>query len=221
MVKALKILLVVTLVAVLVAGLATTACCDTNDNPNANGVSNGNSNGNVANGNEPNGNEPTEPDLISGFGLIIERGDTTAENLQVGDPTPDFTFQDAGGQLFSLSDFKGRQVMLNFWRISCHWCVVEMPYIQQVYDELPDENVVILTINIADSAENVAAFMQENELSLPVLLDTESKVAVQYLVSSYPRSLFIDEEGAFQGMWPGAFQSAQELEDILDWLTSL
>jgi peroxiredoxin len=218
MIRALKILLVVTLAAVLVAGLTTTVCCDTNDNPN------GNSNGNVSNGNEPNGNEPAEPagpDLTSGFGLIIECGDATAENLQAGDPAPDFTFQDAAGTTFSLSDFRGKSVMLNFWRISCHWCVVEMPYIQQVYDEWPDENLVILTINIADSAENVTGFMQENELSLPVLLDTESEVAMQYLVSSYPRSFFIDAEGAFQGMLPGALQSAQELKDFLDWLTSL
>jgi peroxiredoxin len=219
MLRILKVSVVIALVAVLVAGLVTTAGCDTNGNPN--GTQNGNvANGNESNGNESNGNEPTGPDLTSGFGRIIECGDTTAANLKAGDPAPDFTFQDAAGTTFSLSDFRGKQVFLNFWRVSCHWCVKEMPYIQQVYDERQGGDVVFLTINIADSAENVTEFMQENELSLPVLLDTEAKVAMQYLVNSYPRSFFIDEKGALQGMLPGAFQSAQDVEDSLDWLIS-
>jgi cytochrome c-type biogenesis protein len=96
-----------------------------------------------------------------------------------------------------------------------------MPYIQQVYDEWPDENVVILTINIGDSADKVAEFFQENSLSLPVLLDTQAELAIKYLVSSYPLSFFIDKEGGFRGVWPGALSSAEQLTEILNWLTGL
>jgi peroxiredoxin len=223
MLRVLKILAVMALVAVLVAGLTTSVCCD--NNGNSNGSPNGGTpNGEVPNGNETNGfvpagNNPDNLDL-SQPGLIVEREDRTAANAKAGDSLPDFTFQDANGQLFSLSDFKGKAVMLNFWRVSCHWCVVEMPYIQEVYDDWTDDNVVILTINVGDSAEEVAAFFEENGLSLPVLLDEQAELAINYLVNSFPLSFFIDKDGSFQGVWPGALSSAQELRDILDWLTS-
>jgi peroxiredoxin len=204
MLRILKILAVIALVVGLVAGLTASVGCDNNDSPN---------------GFVPSGNNPDNLDLSSP-GLIVEYEDRTAQNTEVGDSLPDFTFQDANGQLFSLSDFKGKSVMLNFWSISCHWCVVEMPYIQEVFNDWPDENVVILTINVGDSADGVAAFFEENDLSLPVLLDSQVELAVNYLVSSLPLSFFIDKEGGFQGVWPGALSSAQELRDILNWLTS-
>lgn len=232
MIRILKVSVVIALAAVLVVGMTICAGCGTNDisngNPNGNQPNGDVANGDTPNGNEPNGNEPNgdvpngiaQPDLTSGFGIIIECEDT-AINIDIGDSLPDFTFQDATGQTFSLSDFKGKAVMLNFWRISCHWCSVEMPYIQQVYDQWPDEDVVILTINIADSAEEVAEFLQEHELSLPVLLDTEAELATKYLVNAYPLSFFIDKGGAFQGVWPGALSSAEQLESILEQLSAL
>jgi len=213
--RVLKILAVIALVVVLVAGLTTSVGCN-NDNDN----NNNNNNGDTPNGFVPSGNNPDNLDLSSP-GLIIECEGRTAANAEVGDTLPDFTFQDANGQLFSLSDFKGKSVMLNFWRISCHWCVVEMPYIQEVYDSWPDDNVVILAINVGDSAEDVAAFLQENGLSLPVVLDAQVELAMNYLVNSFPLSFFIDKDGGFRGVWPGALSSAQELRDILDWLTGL
>jgi len=212
MVKILKIMVATALVAGLVAGLTTTTCCDGTD-----------SNGETPDGEPSNGHTPNESelDLTSGLGYIIECADTVATNIEIGDSLPDFTFQDANGQPFFLSDFNGKSVMLNFWRISCHWCAVEMPYIQQVYDHWPNEDVVILTINVADSAEEVVEFLQEHELSLPVLLDTKAELAISYLVNSYPLSFFIDKGGAFQGVWPGALLSAEQLESILEQLSAL
>jgi peroxiredoxin len=222
------------LAAILVAGLATTTGCSVDGNgqvPNGdtpNGDVNGNPNGETPNGevpdgnepedNEPDGDEPVEPDLSSGLGLIIDFEDLAAEDIEIGGSLPDFTFQDANEQLFSLRDFKGSLVLLNFWRISCPWCVVEMPFIQQVDEQWPDEDVVILTINVGDSAEDVAEFMQDNEISLPVILDRETKLATNYMVSVFPLSFFIDAEGGFRGVWPGAFQSVEELENILEQL---
>ncbi len=225
MVRILKILAVIALTAVLVVGLTTTVCCNGNPNgdvPNGD-VSNGDgANGDVPNGDVPNGDETVaEPDLTSGLGSIIDCEEYSGPGLQAGDPAPDFTFQDAAGTTFSLSDFKGKQVMLNFWATWCGPCQGEIPFIQQVYEEWQGEEVVILTIDVGENAETVSSHLSQNGISLPVLLDTERIASTQYGIFSIPRSFFIDEEGAFQGMLPGALQSAQELEDILNWLISL
>jgi len=222
MVRTLKVLLITALAAVLVVGLTTTACCDGVD---GNGdIPNGDvPNGDVPNGDEPNDGEPNdgEPDLTSGFGIIIDCDGYSGSGLQAGDPAPDFRFQDAAGQTFSLSDFQGRSVMLNFWATWCGWCIVEMPHIQQVYDEWPDDELVILTIDFGEDAAKVNDFLADIGVSLPVLLDREAAVAAQYRVTNLPRTLFIDKEGLIRGIKFGAFQSLEELEDILNQLIAL
>jgi len=211
MARILKVLVITALAAVMVVGLTATAGC--------NGV---NGNGNP-NGDEPDGNTPNngEPDLTSGLGVIIDCEEYDGSGFQDRDPAPVFRFEDANGQTFSLSDYQGRSVMLNFWKTTCGWCVVEMPYIQQVYETWPDDELVIITIDIGESADKVSDLLADIEVSLPVLLDREAKVAAQYRVSSLPRTFFIDKEGLIRGIKLGAFQSQEELESILEQLIAL
>lgn len=216
MVRILKVLLVTALAAVLVVGLTTNACCDGVDG-----------NGDVPNGDAPNGDEPNgnpndgELDLTSGFGIIIDCDDYSGSGLQAGDPAPDFRFEDAAGQTFSLSDFRGKSVMLNFWATWCGYCILEMPYIQQVYDDWQGGEVVILTIDIGERADKVNDLLNELGFSLPVLLDIEAAAMAQYRVTNLPRTFFIDKEGLIWGIKFGAFQSLEELEDILNRLIAL
>ena len=124
--KGLRVILAITLTLVLSAGLVVNGCSVESlpDEPN----------GGNPNGDTPNGDEPGEPDL-SGLGSIIDCDEFTGQSPQIGNSAPDFRFQDAVGQTFSLSSFRGKPVMLNFWTTWCHYCKVEFPYIQQVYDE--------------------------------------------------------------------------------------
>jgi len=175
-------------------------------------------------GNEaaPNGDEPNgEPDLTSGLGVIIDCDENTGEALEAADMAPDFRFQDAAGSTFSLSYYRGRSVVLNFWSTGCDHCLEEIPYMQQVYDEWPPEELVILTIEVFDEAEAVNAFLNDSGISLPVLLDKEFEAMVQYGVDIIPRTFFIDEEGLMRGIKFGALQSLEELDDILEQLIAL
>jgi thiol-disulfide isomerase/thioredoxin len=226
MVRILKLLVVIALAAVLVIGLTTTAGCDgTTPNNNPNGNTNGNEpNGNEPNGDEPNGDEPNgagEPDLTSGLGLIIDCDEYTGAEPVAGETAPDFSFEDAAGTTFSLSDFQGKMVMLNFWATWCGYCVMELPYLQQIYEEWPSDELLLLAVDVGESAETVATFLQDNGISLPVLLDMEGKVAVLYGVRGIPRTLFIDKDGFIRGIKVGAFSGVEEIESILEQLSAL
>ncbi|MBA7668502.1 Thiol-disulfide oxidoreductase ResA [subsurface metagenome] len=212
MVRMLKVSVVIALAAILVMGLVTVSCCDGVD-PNG-----GNPNGDAPNGHVPN---EGEPDLVSGPGIIIDCDKYDGQRFQDRDPAPDFRFQDAAGQTFSLSDFRGKSVMLNFWRTTCGYCILEMPYIQQVYDDWQGGEVVILTIDIGERADKVNDLLDELGFSLPVLLDIEAAAMAQYRVTNLPRTFFIDKEGLIRGIKFGAFQSAEEIEDILNRLIAL
>ena len=219
--KRLRVILVIALTAILAMGLATTSCGDSvnpnGDEPNGNEPDDFNSdepdNGQPENG-EPENYEP-EPDW-TGLGSIIDCDEFTGQELQIGDLAPDFRFQDAIGQTFSLSDFRGKTVMLNFWTTWCTFCKIEFPYIQQVYDEWQGGEVIILTINLGESSGTVTACIEAEGIFLPVLLDKGREVTEQYGVSGIPRTFFIDKDGLIQVTKLGAFSDVEEIEEILN-----
>ena len=161
--------------------------------------------------------------IIFVLGLITtgcqSKGDLNGglgEAPQIGKPAPDFQFSNPDGQSVSLSDFRGKPVLINFWQIRCPDCRSEMPYIQQVYDEWSDKGLVILAINMGESSSKVSEFMKSYNLSFPVLLDKGGNVAQKYNIRGrIPVTFFIDEDGIIKRMKIGAFISAAEIENSL------
>ena len=137
------------------------------------------------------------------------------EGSSVGDLAPDFQLQDLGGQVVSLSTLRGVPVMLNFWASWCGPCRAEMPYIQQVHEEWSDKGLVVLSINTDEGSSEVRQFMQSNDYSFPVLLDTKKDIARKYNIQGIPTTFFIDKDGMIQEWKLGAFQSKEEIEDCL------
>ena len=134
---------------------------------------------------------------------------------QVGKPAPDFELPDLSGQSVSLGDLQGKPVLVNFWATWCGPCVYEMPYIQEVHDEWEGKDLVVLAINVGEGSSEVQQFMEDNNLSFPVLLDTNGKLAEIYSIRGIPTTIFIDMEGVIQAMKIGAFPSKAAIEENL------
>ena len=128
---------------------------------------------------------------------------------------PDFQLPNLEGQTISLSDLKGKPVLLNFWATWCGPCVSEMPYLQEIYDEWSGKGLVLLTINGGESSSKVSKFMQNQNLSLPVLLDTKQDVFRRYNIMGIPTTFFIDKDGIIQEKVIGAFPNKAEIEKRL------
>ena len=130
---------------------------------------------------------------------------------------PDFTLQSIDGEEVTLSDLRGKPVIVDFWSIYCGSCMLQMPYLQMFYNKLSNAEVVLLTINIGNSAADARSFMTSQGLTFPVLLDTDAQVARAYITPYagnivYPVTFFIDSEGFFQALKLGPFSSCQEIE---------
>ena len=141
---------------------------------------------------------------------------STTEGVTVGSIAPDFTLTNLEGETITLSDLRGIPVMLNFWATWCGYCRNEMPYIQEVYEQWQDSNLVILTINNREDSSEVHQFMQENELYFPVLLDSDGNVFSKYEIRGIPTTFFIDEDGIIKEKKIGSFKNAAEIESCLD-----
>lgn len=143
--------------------------------------------------------------ILIGGGMLLYRNLENRVELNVPetvDPTaetaPDFTVQDSSDGVWSLSDFRGKPVVLNFWSSNCPPCMQEMPLFQEYWEIYGDE-VQFMIVNLTDGyndtfASAMKVVMEEN-YTFPVFFDTNSEGAYAYSIYSIPMTFFIDENG--------------------------
>lgn len=134
----------------------------------------------------------------------------------IGDYAYDFEISSIVGENVKLSDFKGKAVIINFWATWCEPCKIEMPEFEKFYAEYGDE-VEILAINITSreiSEKAVQSFIDDHNLTFPILLDTDS-VFRHYEVINLPTSIFVDKDGKIIGSHAGelTFEMLEEVKD--------
>ncbi len=111
---------------------------------------------------------------------------------------PDFTLQDLEGQTYTLSELRGRPVLLNFWATWCPPCRAEMPDIGKVYEAYQAQGFIVLAVTADDSYSDAADFARQYALPFPVLVDSSAAVARIYNINSLPTSFFIAPDGVIR-----------------------
>jgi peroxiredoxin len=114
-----------------------------------------------------------------------------------GDPLPDFTLSDMQGKAHTLSSYRGKVVMVNFWATYCGPCIKEIPSMQRLREKLAGMPFEILAIDMAEEQADVAAFLQRHkiEANFPILLDSEGTVIEQWMISAVPTTFILDPQG--------------------------
>ncbi|MEK6655930.1 MAG: TlpA disulfide reductase family protein [Nitrospirota bacterium] len=116
---------------------------------------------------------------------------------QTGQQAPDFTLKDATGKGITLSSYKGRVVMINFWATWCPPCRQEMPSMEMLFQEYNKKGFEILAISSDSQGEKIVKpFMEFYELSFTALMDTDGKVHSVYAVTAIPTTYIVDKKGA-------------------------
>lgn len=130
----------------------------------------------------------------------------------------DFELKDINGKTVSLEDFKGKNIMLNFWASWCVPCKSEMPDLQKLQDESKnDKDFEIVTINVGESSKKAKEFLEKNNLKLNTLLDNEAEVSMDYGASVLPTTFLIDEKGYVKKIVKGAmnFETMKDYKEGL------
>jgi cytochrome c biogenesis protein CcmG/thiol:disulfide interchange protein DsbE len=132
------------------------------------------------------------------FLLRHERDSTsrTTKLIQPGLEVPNFAFPDINGKQISLSDHRGKVVLVNVWATWCPPCRQEMPSMQRLYEKFKGDNFEILAVSIdSEGREAVAPFMQKMHLTFPALLDPGETIRPLYGITGVPESFIIDKRG--------------------------
>ncbi len=133
----------------------------------------------------------------------------------VGMPVEDFHLTDLDGKTQSLSQYRGKIVLLNFWATWCKPCTTEMPAMQACYDKLRDKGFVVLAVNELEDDAKVREHIKQYGHTFPVLMDRDNKVANQFGVFGLPVSVFIDEQGRVQEYIKGGLLTEQKIEEVV------
>jgi len=118
---------------------------------------------------------------------------------EVDHVAPDFTLPDLEGNQISLSTYKGRVVLLNFWATWCPPCRLEMPTMEKAYRKYRDKGFEVVAVSVdAGPKSSVKSFLRELDLSFQVLLDPDMETLRAYRGFSLPMTVVIDRQGVIR-----------------------
>jgi len=146
--------------------------------------------------------------LIIVFGLLLSVAPAHAQQA------PDFTLRNLENKEVTLSDLKGKVVLVNFWATWCGPCQVEMPHLQRLQDEHGKDGFVVLAISVdeARTASRVKPHIKSKGFKFEVLLDTSTEVVSQYNPQkTLPYSVLLDRSGSIKWRHSG-YSPGDEVE---------
>jgi peroxiredoxin len=132
----------------------------------------------------------------------------------VGKPAPDFKLDGLEGTSHTLAEAKGNVLLLDFWATWCVPCHVELPHLQELYKAQSSHGLKFFAVNAGDVKAAVAKYVADNKLDVPILLDTDSKMADSFQCGdSLPISVLVGKDGIVKNVFVG-FKEGTTSEEI-------
>jgi thiol-disulfide isomerase/thioredoxin len=136
-----------------------------------------------------------------------------------GQEAADFTLPDLDGKPVSLSQFRGKPVLLDFWASWCGPCRMELPHVQEIHEEYADKGLQVVAVSVDPSMDMAQGAVKEDKLTFTILWQDANgpeaaKIDAAYHVSSIPRLLLIDANGIIQADVTG-YHEKEDLVKLL------
>jgi thiol-disulfide isomerase/thioredoxin len=124
---------------------------------------------------------------------VLSAQETVVRPAQERVEPPPFTLKSPDGKEFSLSDFKGNVVLLDFWATWCPPCRMATPQLVQLSEKFKKQKVSILGINLNEDPKDVPAFIKQFKIPYTILLGGDAPVQAQYGIQSLPSFILLDK----------------------------
>ena len=134
---------------------------------------------------------------------------------KIGYAAPDFTLPTTDDKEFKLSDYRGKNIILNFWATWCGPCRYEVPAFKAFSEKYRNENVVIIAVNTQDLPVSAASYAAANDMHFIIPLDPRGDASALYNIRGLPTSFFINDKGIITSIKIGPFINIEEIEDRL------
>lgn len=140
---------------------------------------------------------------LAGF-YALHRRPVSTGSFSAQRIAPDFTLPQLSGQQLTLSDYRGKVVLLDFWATWCEPCRVETPFLVDLQNKYRDQGLQIIGVSMDDTPDPVHGFYQQFKMNYPVVMGN-AKIGEEYGgVLGLPIAFLIDREGRIQKKHMGA-----------------
>jgi len=141
--------------------------------------------------------------------------------MRQGQNAADLSLPDLTGKMVSLSEFKGKVVLLDFWASWCGPCRQEMPLLENIYKKYNKMGFTLIGVNVEPDSKDAEGFLKQLQapVSFPVIYDKDSTVSKAYDVQGMPSTVIIDRKGNIRVLHRG-YKPGDENE-YLDSIRSL
>ncbi len=117
------------------------------------------------------------------------------EGIVAGENVPPFETYNVKGEKVSITDYKGKVVMLYFWADFCPTCKKEFPATQEYYEKLDTTKFELLAINVGQPKKSSEIFAAKYQPTFQMLLDTAGQISKTFAVKELPTNYFITPDG--------------------------
>jgi peroxiredoxin len=108
---------------------------------------------------------------------------------------PEIALSNLDDEPVTLAQYRGKVVIVNFWATWCPPCRKEMPSMQRAWQELQENDVMMLAVHVGGNADQVWQFVSEYDLDFPILIDDTSRVSRSWPMRGLPTTFVIAPDG--------------------------
>ena len=126
---------------------------------------------------------------------VVSQAEQTLTAIPGEVMAPDFSLPDTSGSMHSLSDYRGKVVIINFWTTWCPPCREELPSMNSAWHNIRDEGVAMLSLNMGEDEDTIFIFSADYPTDFPVLMDQSGEVIEQWPVKGLPTTYVIAPDG--------------------------
>ncbi len=134
---------------------------------------------------------------------------------RIGSRMRDFTLVDMNGKQVKLSDYAGRPVLINAWATWCPPCQAEMPDLNAFYQKYRASGLIILGIDAGETRDVVVDFLKKQNISFPILLDSNEALMDSLGIQDYPTSILVGKDGNIKAIHVGMYTAETLDQEIL------
>ncbi len=138
------------------------------------------------------------------FGLVK----ANQSQVQSG-PAPEFTLKGFDGRTITLSQLRGKVVVINFWASWCLPCRQEAAYLEQTWRKYQNQGVVFIGVDYVDTEKAALAYIREFNITYINGPDLKTAISDAYNIKGVPETFYVAKNGMLRGMHVGPLQPPQ------------
>jgi thiol-disulfide isomerase/thioredoxin/outer membrane lipoprotein-sorting protein len=151
-------------------------------------------------------NAPAGAARVAQLGKAQDTGGDEEHDPWIGKPMMEFALKDMNGVTRTLSQSRGKVVLLDFWATWCGPCRREMPTIQKLHQRYGAKGLAVFGIDCSEPRSTVASFVAKNRYTIPMLLDQGGIVQGKFQVDGIPTMFVLDKKGTIVAHFVGVHE---------------